>query len=299
MKLGFCGLGLMGAPMARKLLAAGHELRVWNRSPAKAEPLLALGATWCDSPERAAQGADGLLMCLMDASAAEQVVFGADGVARASGLPWLVDHSSIPPEATRAFAARLRQANGADWIDAPVSGGVAGVEAGTLTVMAGGNPRHMDRVRGALVAYAGRITHLGDSGAGQAAKLCNQTIVATTVAAIAEAVAFATRNGLDARRLTEALAGGWADSKPLQVFVPRMVQAQPHSIGALSTMLKDVDTVMAGAQSSGLPMPVMASVQQQLRAAAAQGLAAAELSAIVSLLLPELRDAFLVQAHSS
>ena len=297
MKLGFCGLGLMGAPMVRRLLAAGHDVLVWNRSPAKAAPLAALGARIASTPAEAATDVDGVLMCLYDAAAVDGVVFGADGIAQARGLPWLVDHSSIPPDTTRLLAQRLAAANGADWLDAPVSGGVAGVEAGTLAVMLGGSAAHLAAVCQAMQAYAGNITHMGPSGTGQATKLCNQTIVAATIAAIAEAVGFAERNGIDVHQLAAALAGGWADSKPLQVFVPRMVVPQPDSIGTLSTMLKDVDTVLAAAQNSGAPMPVIASVQQMLRIASAMGLGQAELSAIVSVVLPERRDAFLTPAR--
>ena len=293
MKLGFCGLGLMGAPMVRRLLAAGHEVSVWNRSPGKAAHLATLGARVASTPFDAANGANGVLMCLYDAAAVESVVFGPDGLAQAKGLLWLADHSSIAPDTTRLLARRLAQTHGAHWLDAPVSGGVAGVEAGTLAVMVGGDATHLETASQAMRAYAGNITHMGLSGTGQATKLCNQTIVAATIAAIAEAVGFAERSGIDVHKLAAALAGGWADSKPLQVFVPRMVAVQPTSIGALSTMLKDVDTVLAAAQQSGAPMPVTASVQQMLRMASAMGLGQAELSAIVSVVLPERRDDFL------
>ncbi|TFL11285.1 NAD(P)-dependent oxidoreductase [Pusillimonas caeni] len=295
MKLGFCGLGLMGAAMVRRLLEAGHEVKVWNRSAAKAQQLGALGAQVAASAREAAEGVDGVLLCLFDAKAVEAVVFGPEGVAQASGLKWLADHSSIDPEATRGMAARLAQASGADWIDAPVSGGVPGVEAGTLAIMAGGNETYMQDAAAAMRAYAGNFTHMGPSGAGQATKLCNQTIVATAVVALAEAIGFAQRNGIDVHKLAPALAGGWADSKPLQIFAPRMIDPPPSSIGALSTMLKDVDTVIANAQQSGAPMPVTASVQQMLRMAGALGLAQAELSAVVSVVMPEQRDAFLRQ----
>lgn len=295
MKLGFCGLGLMGAPMVKRLLAAGHEVKVWNRSAAKAEPLAALGAQVMPTAREAADGVDGVLMCLFDAKAVEAVVFGPDGIAQADDLKWLADHSSIDPEATRQLSQRLAQANGADWIDAPVSGGVPGVEAGTLAIMMGGNATHMREAAEVMRAYAGNVTHMGPSGTGQATKLCNQTLVATTVAALAEAIGFAERNGIDVRKLAPALAGGWADSKPLQIFAPRMIDVPANSIGALSTMLKDVDTVIANAQRSGAPMPVTACVQQMLRMAGALGLEQAELSAVVSVLVPERREAFLRQ----
>lgn len=297
MKLGFCGLGLMGAAMVQRLLKAGHEVKVWNRSREKAEPLAAFGAQIVSSPREAAEGVDGVLMCLFDAKASEAVVFGPDGVDQADGLKWLVDHSSIDPEATRSLAARLVQSCGADWIDAPVSGGVPGVEAGTLAIMAGGSDTHMPQAAQAMRAYAGNITHMGPSGAGQATKLCNQAIVATSIVALAEAIGFAQRNHIDVNKLASALAGGWADSKPLQIFAPRMIEAQSRSIGALSTMLKDIDTLISNAQQSGAPMPVAASVQQMLRVASAMGLGQAEVSAVVSVVMPEQREAFLRQIN--
>jgi len=287
MKVAFCGLGLMGAPMVRRLLGAGHEVVVWNRSPGKAAALVAAGAREEKTPAAAALGADAVLMCVYDAPAVEAVVFGADGLAGTRGLRWIADHSSIPPDVTRGYAGRLRAACGAEWIDAPVSGGVGGVEAGTLAVMCGGDEAAFSAASGVMRAYAGRVTRMGGSGAGQATKLCNQTIVATTVLGIAEAVSFARRNGIDVSRLAEALEGGWADSKPLQVFVPRMAQAHAQSIGALSTMLKDVDTIFAAAQQSNLAMPVTEAVQQVLRMAAGMGLAQAELSAVVCVSEPE------------
>jgi len=297
MTLAFCGLGLMGAPMVRRLLAAGHAVRVWNRSPAKVEPLRAAGAIAAATPAEAAQGADGVLMCLFDADAAEAVVFGPDGVAQAGGLRWIADHSSIHPQRTREFAQRLLAACDADWLDAPVSGGVGGVEAGTLAIMVGGAERHLAPAFAAMRAYGANITHMGTSGAGQATKLCNQTLVATAVVALAEAIGFAERNGIAIDRLAPALAGGWADSKPLQVFAPRMAQAQPQIIGALSTMLKDIDTVAAVAKDSGAPMPLTGTVQQILRMAEAMGLGAAELSAVVSLVTPQRLEAFRAQAR--
>ena len=292
MKLAFCGLGLMGEPMVKRLLSAGHAVHVWNRTPAKANALIELGAKWCDTPAQAASDVDGVFMCLLNTQAVEDVVFGSEGIVHARNLQWLVDHSSVPTEQTRAWSQRLLLACQADWIDAPVSGGVAGVQTGNLAVMVGGPASRLESASQAMRAYASNITHMGDSGAGQATKLCNQTIVASTVAAIAEAVGLAHRNGIDLNQLAKALQGGWADSKPLQVFVPRMVTPTQPSIGALSTMLKDVDTVMQVAQSTGAPMPVMATVQQQLRAAQAAGLGEAELSALICLVWPEQRPAF-------
>ncbi len=296
-KVAFCGLGLMGAAMVRRLLAAGHDVSVWNRSAHKASTLVDAGARLAPTPAQAAEGADAVLMCVRDGAAVESVVFDAGGLLDARGLKWVADHSSIAPEITRDLARRLKEACGADWVDAPVSGGISGVEAGTLAIMAGGPEAAIAEASRVMASYAGRVTRMGDAGAGQATKLCNQTIVATTVLAIAEAVSFAQRNGIDAARLTEALAGGWADSGPLRVFVPRMVRAHEESIGALSTMLKDVEAVAAAAQRSSLPMPVAGNVLQVLRVAAAMGLGEAELSAVICVLQPERCGEFRPQAQ--
>lgn len=288
----------MGTAMVHRLLVSGHTVKVWNRTPEKAAALVAQGAQLCDSPVQAAQGVDGVLICLMNAESVESVVFGPQGIAQAQGLKWLVDHSSIPPHVTRELSARLLKIHGAAWLDAPVSGGISGAKAGTLAIMVGGDITHFELLRQAVSAYAGQVTHMGGSGAGQATKLCNQIIVASTIAAIAEAVGFAERNHIKTDKLAAALSGGWADSQPLQVFVPRMLQAQATSIGALSTMLKDVDTIMQTAQDSGAPMPVTACVQQLLRTAKAMGLGEAELSALISVVQPERLAEFLKPAAS-
>lgn len=295
MKIGFCGLGLMGSAMVFRLLRANHEVTVWNRSPGKSAPFAQMGARIAQTPREAAEGADAVLLCLFDAASVEAVVFGEAGVASARGLRWLADHSTISPERTKDLAIKLAQVCGADWIDAPVSGGIGGADNGTLTVMAGGESVAFDAACPAFRAYATHITHVGPAGAGQTAKLCNQTIVATTVAAIAEAVNLARCNGADLTKLGDALSGGWADSKLLQVFLPRILQAQPHSIGALDTMLKDIDSVMTSAQHGGAAMPVTSAVQQLLRMSSAAGLGKAELSAVIAGVWPQRRDDFVPQ----
>ncbi len=346
MEIGFCGPGLMGAPMIRHLLRAGHTVHVWNRTRAKAEALLADGAQVVDTPRELAARCEAVLLCVADAAAVQETVFGASGLLSgdapvAGRLRWIVDHSSIPPAATRALAQRaaaltaVRTAGSVDggagmgdgargardagtgaragadpragarentgaganpnavesaaagsigWIDAPVSGGVAGATAGTLAIMAGGAAADIEAVKPLLGAYAARVTHMGEVGAGQTAKLCNQTIVTATLAAIAEAVSLAQRSGLDASRLTEGLAGGWADSVLLQIFVPRMTQSGLAPVGAFRTFQKDIDTVAATAYETGTPMPVSSTVQQLLRLGAAMGLGEADLSAFIDVL---------------
>ncbi|MFM0128964.1 NAD(P)-dependent oxidoreductase [Paraburkholderia sediminicola] len=315
MEIGFCGPGLMGAPMIRHLLRAGHTVHVWNRTRAKAEALLADGAKVVDTPRDLASRCEVVLLCVADAAVVEETVFGAEGLLSgntAGRVRWIVDHSSIPPAATRTFAQRAAAvaavagagaiavmgeggrerkpegtgtgATNVGWIDAPVSGGVAGATAGTLAIMAGGAAADVEVVTPLLGAYSARVTHMGEVGAGQTTKLCNQTIVTATLAAIAEAVSLAQRSGIDAAKLTQGLAGGWADSVLLQIFVPRMTQSGLAPIGAFRTFQKDIDTVAATAYETGTPMPVSSTVQQLLRLGTAMGLGEADLSAFIDVL---------------
>src|ERR1700733_4214443 len=259
-RLGYLGLGMMGLPMSQRLLKAGYDVTVWNRSPGKATALVEAGAKLAGIPRDVAESADIIFMCLTDAAAVEEGVFGSDGLATVAGAGKLVvDFSSIHPDAARAIAARLRLTNGMGWIDAPVSGGTVGAEQGTLAVMAGGDAADVERARPYVLAMARRLTHMGPSGAGQMTKLCNQVIVGCAMAVLAEATRLATNAGIDATRLPEALAGGFADSIPLQLFVPRMVQGI-HSppLGHIATMLKDLDTVIDVARDTSSPVPMSA-----------------------------------------
>jgi 3-hydroxyisobutyrate dehydrogenase len=268
-KLGYLGLGMMGFPMTRRLLSAGYDVAVWNRSRGKADALVKAGAKLAAHPRDVAATASIIFMCLTDAAAVEEVVFGSDGLATASGQGKLVvDFSSIHPDAARSVAARLKSANGMGWIDAPVSGGTMGAEQGTLAVMAGGNAADIERARPYVLAMARRLTHMGSIGAGQTTKLCNQVIVGCAMAVLAEATRLAVNAGIDAKRLPEALAGGFADSIPLQLFVPRMVQGI-HSppLGHIATMLKDLDTVIDVARDTSSPVPMSALAAQLFRLA--------------------------------
>jgi 3-hydroxyisobutyrate dehydrogenase len=268
-KLGYLGLGMMGFPMTRRLVSAGYDVTVWNRSSGKAAALVEAGARLAPQPRDVAATASILFMCLTDTAAVEEVVFGPDGLAAATGSGKLVvDFSSIHPDAARAIAARLKAANGMGWIDAPVSGGTVGAEEGTLAVMAGGDAADIERARPYVLAMARRLTHMGPTGAGQTTKLCNQVIVGCAMAVLAEATRLAMNAGIDAKRLPEALAGGFADSIPLQIFVPRMVQGV-HSppLGHIATMLKDLDTVVDVARDTSSPVPMSALATQLFRMA--------------------------------
>jgi 3-hydroxyisobutyrate dehydrogenase len=268
-KLGYLGLGMMGFPMTRRLIDAGYDVTVWNRSAGKAAALIEAGAKLAPQPSDVAATANIIFMCLTDAAAVGEVVFGPGGIATVAGSGKLVvDFSSIHPDAARAIAARLKAANGMAWIDAPVSGGTKGAEEGTLAVMAGGDAADIERVRPFILAMARRLTHMGPTGAGQTTKLCNQVIVGCAMAVLAEAARFAVNAGIDAKLLPEALTGGFADSISLQLFVPRML-AGTHSppMGHISTMLKDLDTVIDVARDTSSPVPMSALAAQLFRLA--------------------------------
>jgi 3-hydroxyisobutyrate dehydrogenase len=235
----------------------------------KAAGLVEIGGRLASNPRDVASAANIIFMCVTDAKSVEDVVFGADGLAAAPGSGKLVvDFSSIHPDAARAIATRLKVANGMGWIDAPVSGGTRGAEEGTLAVMAGGDAADIERVRPYVLAMARRLTHMGPIGAGQTTKLCNQVIVGCAMAVLAEATRLAANSGIDAAKLPEALAGGFADSIPLQLFVPRMVHGI-HSppLGHIATMLKDLDTVADVAQVTSTPIPMAALAGQIFRLA--------------------------------
>lgn len=258
-KIGYIGIGLMGAPMAHRLVGAGYHVTIWGRSEAKLKPVLDAGAHRADNAAEVARAADIVFTCLSDTAAVETVVFGDDGIAAGAGAgKILVDMSSIKPEAAREMATRLRDTTGMGWIDAPVSGGVVGSETGALTVMAGGWDEDFERVRPVVEHLAKRFTLMGPNGAGQATKLINQIFVGTVVAVLAEAAALADRAGIDATRIPEALAGGRADSLPLQQFFPKMVAGDFFVESHVRTMMKDLDAVQAMAREIGTAMPMTA-----------------------------------------
>ncbi len=281
---GFIGIGLMGLPMCKRLLANATDLSVWNRSAHKIEELINLGAKVATSPATLAEQVDILMLCLADDAAVEAVCTGHQGIfrAKASGLI-IVDHSSISPQLTRRLNAQAA-ALGITWIDAPVSGGVTGAETGRLVIMAGGDHDALATVTPVLNQYAQRITHMGSSGAGQVSKLCNQLIVAANSLLIAETVALAEQAGVEAGRLAPALAGGFADSLPFQILVPRMAERTFEPVQwRVATLVKDLANAIALAQSSGVQTPVASTALQRLQQHADNGQQSSDLSSIILL----------------
>ena len=265
--LGFIGIGLMGSPMTIRLLDAGYEVHVWNRSEEKLKPVLAKGAKQAGDVAGVAKAADIIILCVTDAKAVETVVFGPNGVVEGTARApdkLLLDCSSIPPDVAQALAKRLKDETGMGWVDAPVSGGVPGAEKGTLAVYCGGSEADVERARPVFNAFAANVTRMGESGAGQMTKLCSQLIVGTNIATIAEAISLGRRNGIDVSKLPAAFKGGFADSIPLQVFGPLMVKPG-RKIGEISTMLKDLDTLTAAARKSGSPVPIVSTAAEIYR----------------------------------
>ncbi|WP_287496398.1 NAD(P)-dependent oxidoreductase [Pandoraea sp. CB10b_02] len=280
-RVGFCGIGRMGEPMAQRLLAAGHEVAVWNRSAAKLAALTDAGALACVTPQALGECVDVALLCLGDGKAVEDVVFGEHGLVHAATPPrYLVDHSTLSPALTRTLAKRWAEATGHVWIDAPVSGGTGGAQAGTLAIMAGGPADAIEAVTPVLRAFAARVTRMGDVGAGQTTKLANQAIVATTLAGLAEAFVLAKRSGIDTAAVPSALQGGWADSVLLQTLWPRMVTPPEHASGTVRVMLKDLDAIAELTHTSATVQRVLPEVRRLLKDAAQRGMADWDLSQI-------------------
>ncbi len=271
--IAFAGIGLMGLRMCRRLIAAGFPLTVWNRSPDKCAPLVEAGARQVGSPAELCAAADIVLLCLADTAVVREVVFGAGGIvegARAGQV--LVDHSSLEPAATRAMAAELESRSGMRWVDAPVSGGTSGAEAGSLAIMAGGRADDVERVRPVLMHLGQRLTHMGEIGAGQVTKACNQMIVACNALVIAEVVALAERSGVDASLIAPALAGGFADSRPLQILAPQMASSEFEPIKwHVRTLLKDLDTAVQLSREEGSATPMTGLAAQLMRLHGSQG----------------------------
>lgn len=257
LRIGYIGIGLMGLPMARRLLERGYTVTVCDIAAARTDAARAAGATVAATPAAAVRDADAVLLNLPTTDAVEQVVFGERGAASALRPPQLlVDFSTIKVDKGRAFAAKLREQTGCDWIDAPVSGGPPACAAGTLTVMAGGDAAGIERVRPLMADIAGQFTPMGPSGAGLTAKMINQLIVGCGHAVLAEAVVLAGAAGIDAARIPECLAGGYADSSMLQKLYPRMVKRDFAPQGYARQLLKDLEMLneFAGGLKSPLPM---------------------------------------------
>jgi 3-hydroxyisobutyrate dehydrogenase len=283
MRVAVIGLGTMGAPMARHLLAAGHEVTVHNRTRSREEPLEALGAHRAESPAAAAAAAEAVLTCVSDTPDLEHIVMGPGGVA--AGLApggVVVDCSTVSPTAVADMAARLQE-RGIGMVDAPVSGGSEGAERGTLTIFCGGADADVAKARPVLEAFSSRITHLGPSGSGQVAKAVNQVMIAGTYASVGEGIALAEAAGLPLPELVEALSAGAAASWVLQNRAGNMM-SDSYPLGfKLALHRKDLGIALDEAGRAGLPLDVAKLVAAQENELMAEGHGDEDVSALARL----------------
>ncbi|MDX5444884.1 MAG: 2-hydroxy-3-oxopropionate reductase [Zoogloeaceae bacterium] len=279
-KVGFIGLGIMGAPMAGHLQAGGHQLFVHDVKAPPAD-LLGGGATACASGAEVAKNADIIITMVPDTPHVEAVLFGENGVA--AGLSKgkiVVDMSSISPIATKEFAKRI-VALGCDYLDAPVSGGEVGAKAASLTIMVGSSTEAaFDKVKPLFELMGKNITLVGANGDGQTTKVANQIIVALNIQAVAEALLFASKAGADPAKVRQALMGGFANSRILEVHGERMVKRTFNPGFRIELHQKDLNLALQGAKSMGVSLPNTATAQELMNACAANGLSAADHSAL-------------------
>jgi len=271
-RVGFIGLGIMGGPMALNVLKAGYPLTVWNRTRAKAEPHLAAGATWADSPSAVAQVSDVVITIVSDTPDVEEVILGPQGVIQGArpGLT-VIDMSTISPHATRRIAARLAEV-GVDMLDAPVSGGDVGAQKGTLSIMVGGKQEVFQRCLPILQAMGSRITLVGPNGAGQFTKLVNQIIVVGNTLAMAEGLVFAAKAGLDLNKVLEAVSAGAAGSWMLSNRGPQVIEGDFRPGFTVRLQQKDVRLVLEAAREMQVPIPGTALIHELYHAVEARGL---------------------------
>jgi 3-hydroxyisobutyrate dehydrogenase len=284
-RLGFIGIGIMGEAMVRRLLDRGYQVTVWNREPERLKTVVPFGAVAAAAPADVARAAEHVLMCVLNTEAVEQCVFGPNGVASAARAgQLLIDLSTADPAKTRDMAARLERETGMHWVDAPLSGGPGAAREGTMTVMAGGEPADIERVRPLMADMAGNFTHMGAAGAGQTAKMINQAIVGTGFVLMAEAVALAEAAGIDAARIPACLAGGFADGGLLRRIYPQM-QARdfdpPKSYAR--QLLKDMKAVKEFGRGLGLSLPLAETAAAQFSAYVDAGNAMKDSASIVTM----------------
>jgi 2-hydroxy-3-oxopropionate reductase len=283
MNLGFIGLGIMGAPMALHLINAGHSLFVHTHGKVP-EVIGSTSATVCANAAEVTRQADVVFTMVPDTPDVEAVLFGPNGVGAGlkDGGPRkiVVDMSSISPMATKVFAKRINEL-GADYIDAPVSGGEVGAKAASLTIMCGGNPAVFERVLPLLQLMGKNITLVGGNGDGQTTKVANQIIVALNIAAVGEALVFAAKAGADPAKVRQALMGGFASSRVLEVHGERMVQRTFEPGFRIKLHQKDLGLALQGARELSLSLPQTASVAQLMQVCAANGMGDLDHSALV------------------
>ena len=285
--IGFIGLGLMGRPMATNLLKAGYPLIVHSRSPQPVETLVALGAARAESPADVARQVTRIITMVPDSADVEQVLEGANGVFSALQRGTIIiDNSSIAPGVARRLAGKAKSL-GAQMLDAPVSGGEIGAVGGTLSIMVGGDADAFDTVKPILDVMGNpeKVVRIGDAGAGQLCKVCNQMVIAGTLGAVAEAFALAKKSGIDARRMREVLLGGFAASRVLEVHGERILTSNYKPGFKTSLFAKDLKIASSTLADNQVPAPISAAVRQLVTAQMAAGGGDEDYSAMAKVIL--------------
>jgi 2-hydroxy-3-oxopropionate reductase len=278
-RVGFIGLGIMGTPMAGRIIDGGHQLYAHSRSGVPGE-LTEKGAVACDSAKEVAASADVVILMVPDTPHVQSVLFGEKGAAEGlSAGKTVVDMSSISPIETKQFAARINEL-GCEYLDAPVSGGEIGAKAGTLTIMVGGTREGFDRVRPLFDLMGKNITLVGGNGDGQTCKVANQIIVALNIEAVSEALLFASKAGADPAKVREALMGGFASSKILEVHGERMLKRSFDPGFRIELHQKDLSLALSGARALNIGLPNTATTQELFNSCAAHGGSAWDHSAL-------------------
>jgi len=281
MKLGFIGLGVMGRPMALNLMKGGHEMAVYGRRAASVESLVAAGARAFPTPAEVAAHADIVFTVVTNSSDVEEVVLGTSGVIHgAERGSVVVDMETISPVVARNIARSLAE-KGMDMLDAPVSGGPMGAEQATLSIMVGGKPAVFERVRPLFQCLGKTIVHIGDHGAGQITKACNQLALLVTAQGAAEALSLAKRSGVDVARVRDVMMGGVAASRVLELFGKRMIDRNFENGIDTRLYYKDLDIVLALAHELGIALPAAALTMQSINALIGRGEGRQDLSSII------------------
>jgi 2-hydroxy-3-oxopropionate reductase len=283
-KIGFIGLGIMGGPMAKNLMEAGYEVVLYNRTREKAEEIAGNGTTVTDSPREVAEGSDVVLTMLPDSPEVREVVAGEDGILE--GIEegsLLVDMSTISPVVTEELAAEVEK-KGARMLDAPVSGGEPGAVEGTLSIMVGGREEDFERVRPIFDVLGDTVVRVGEVGSGQVVKACNQIVVALVIEAVSEALVLAARGGADPAKVLEALSGGLAASRVLEVKGEKLLSRTFEPGGKVEYHRKDLGIALAAGREHGAALPATALVDQMFGALMSKGRGGWDHSALVTLI---------------
>lgn len=282
-KIGFVGLGLMGRPMARNIMAAGYELMVHNRSRGKVEELVAEGAEAAESPKEVAESSGIVFTMLPGPSEVRKVVLGEDGLLRGAGEgSLLVDMSTSSPVLAEELARTARE-QGVGMLDAPVSGGDVGATEGSLSIMVGGDEEYFVRAKPLFEAMGSTVVHVGGSGTGQAVKACNQVVVALTIEAVSEALVLGSKAGVDPEKIIEVLSGGLANTSVMEVKAKKFLSRDFEPGGKVESHHKDLRIALEAGREHGVPLPVTAIVEEMFGALIAKGRSDWDHSALVTL----------------